>query len=220
MRPLFKSPLLSRLLITGYMQISNFVASAAMGLWFTSLSNQISQASLKSGTLCDILRHKNSNNNETTALNLTIIDDTCSDIISEKAFKDTLLTGVYYIIVLVLIAAFIKAVGRGHLQMITFFGSSLAGYLTLWLTNPNVAIVFLSLLLVLSGCTISLVSGSAVLLFPTSVRTTAISLILMAGRLATTIGTSIIGATIQSHCEVTLFTVTSIVLGELQKFTR
>lgn len=216
-RPLFNRPYFSRLLITSYIQVSNFVSSAAMGLWFTYLSNQVSQAKLTTGTLCNILRDSN-NDMAFSSINITT-DTVCDDKITEKAFKDTVLIGMYYVVTLLLIAIFIQRIGRGYLLVITLFGGSVAGYLVLWVADPNIAIVLLSFFLVLPGSSISIVSGSAVLLFPTSVRTTAISLFLMCGRIATTVGTSVIGATMYDYCEPTIFILTTVVLGELHKFS-
>lgn len=210
-RPLLKMPYITRLVICCYMQLSTFVSSAAMGLWFTYLLNQISRSQV-TGTLCDILR--TSNSFPTGTINQTD-SDVCIDTTTEKAFKDTILIGIYYIIGLSLIAIFVQRIGRGYILMTTFLVASIAGYLILWITNPSIGIFLLSLLLVLPGCSISLVSGSSVHLFPTTVRAMAISLMLMIGRLATTFGTSLIGSTMQSHCEETFFIVTTIVLSEL-----
>lgn len=206
-RPLFKMPYIVSLAITCYMQFSTFISSSGMGLWFTYLSNQISRSSA-TGTLCEILRGSNGH----VVDNLTS-NALCNDTISEKAFEDSVLIGVYYLITLILIAIFVQRIGRGIILLVTFFTACCAGYLVLWVTNTSVAIILFSLLLFLPGCSISLVSGSVVHLFPTSVRSTALGLMLMTGRIATSLGTNIIGATIQPYCEEAFFTVTSIVLG-------
>lgn len=206
-RPLFKVPYIFYLAITCYMQFTTFLSAGGLGLWFTFLSNQISKSSV-TGTLCDVLRG-------VEKIPVDVSNSTiCDDKISTNAIYDSIMLGVYYTIVLTLIAIFVQKVGRGYILMITFFGGGLAGYLLYWITNPSVGIVLFSLLLVLPGSSLSLVCGSSVNLFPTSVRTTAICLALMCGRLATSVGSSVIGMAIETHCEATFFTVSTIVLGK------
>lgn len=215
-RPLFKVPYVYYLAITCYMQLSTYLASGGMGLWFNYLSNQISK-STSNGTLCDILRggvELVTENDSTVSLNSTQCDDTISD----KAFQDSIMIGIYYSIVLSLIAVLVQKIGRGYILMVTFFGASLAGYSLNWIKDPQLAIILFSFLLVLPGSSLSLVTGSSVNLFPTSVRTTAICLMLMTGRLATSVGSSVIGMAIQSKCEETFLTVTTIVLSKLKYY--
>lgn len=200
------------LAITCSMQFSLFLVSGGMGLWFTYLSNQISQSQRATGTLCDILR--SSNNAFINSTN----DTTCVDTISDKAIQDSTITGISYTVTLFLIAVFVHRVGKGYILLVTLFGGTLAGYSLYWITNPNVAIVLFSLMLVLSGSSVSLVTGSSINLFSTTVRSSAICVMLMAGRLAISFGTSIIGTTIQTHCEETFFVLNTFVLSKFYLF--
>lgn len=208
-RPLFKVPYIFYLGNTCFMQFSTYLTSGGMGVWFTHLSNKISQSSA-TGTLCDILRDGDkdliSSANQTAEI--------CVDTVSDKAFYDSILIGFYYTVVLSLIAVLVQRLGRGYILMVMFFGGSAAGYSLYWVTNPNVAIALFSMMLVFSGSSLPLISGSSINLFPTSIRTMAICLMMMTGRIGTSLGSSFIGSLIQSHCEETFFTVTTIVLGE------
>lgn len=212
-RPLFKTPYIFYFGITCYMQICTFLAGGAVSLWFVYLSNQISKSSLTHGTLCDVLRKSIHESQVSIPDNKTSNTVICDDTISDKTIYDSIMLGVYLTIIMVLITIFVQRVGRGVIMMISAFGASLAGYLILWIQNLTVSIVLCSLLVVLPNSMLSVISGSSVNLFPTSVRTTAICLMLMCGRLTSTIGSSVIGLTIQSHCEETFFTVTTIILG-------
>lgn len=76
------------------------------------------------------------------------------------------MVGVYYTLGYVLISMLMKPLGRGWILGFSLFGSAISGLALQWITVPILEIIFFSAFLVLSGLMISVISGTAVMLFP------------------------------------------------------
>lgn len=78
------------------------------------------------------------------------------------------MVGVYYTLGYVLISMLMKPLGRGWILGFSLFGSALSGFALQWITVSILEIIFFSAFLVLSGLMISVISSTAVMLFPVS----------------------------------------------------
>uniref|UniRef100_A0A336LVN9 CSON002523 protein n=1 Tax=Culicoides sonorensis TaxID=179676 RepID=A0A336LVN9_CULSO len=89
---------------------------------------------------------------------------------------------------------------------------ALPGLALLWITRPIITLFLFTSFITLSGIMVSVVTGAAVLLFPTNYRAMAVCIILTLGRLGTILGTNFLGAFLYVNCEVTIGVITGYVL--------
>uniref|UniRef100_A0A336LUM0 CSON005174 protein n=1 Tax=Culicoides sonorensis TaxID=179676 RepID=A0A336LUM0_CULSO len=207
-KQLFQPPYIKNFLIAAYIQTSIFISSGALGLWFPELLNRFSNSD-STGTICEVITGAL---NTSIAINgnMTVTQD-CDNSVSSEAFINSVMVGVYYTLGYVLISMLMKPLGRGWILGFSLFGSAISGFVLQWITIPILEIIFFSAFLVLSGLMISVISGTAVMLFPTHIRAMAVCVILMVGRIGTSTGSSIVGLTIESHCEETFAVITAMV---------
>lgn len=93
------------------------------------------------------------------------------------------------------------------------FTSSLSGILLHFATHQLLQVFLFASYIVLSGLMVSVISGGAVMLFPTQLRAMAVCIILMVARLGTSIGSATVGATIETHCDATLAGITTMLIS-------
>lgn len=98
------------------------------------------------------------------------------------------------------------------------FSAALAGLLLQWVTHPFLQVFLFSAFIVLSGVTVSVISATAVMLFPTQLRAMAVCIILMVARIGTSAGSAIIGITIETYCHATFGFITVMLVGKRLHF--
>lgn len=96
------------------------------------------------------------------------------------------------------------------------FASALCGFSLFWMTDPLLTLIAFTSFLSLGGPIISVVSGAAVLLFPTNNRAMALCIILTLGRLGTAFGSNFIGSYLYVNCEITMGVLVAVVLGKIR----
>ncbi|XP_063705657.1 synaptic vesicle glycoprotein 2B-like [Culicoides brevitarsis] len=196
-QPLLKKPLVIFLAINCYMMFAVFFASGGIGIWFADLQNTVSTSNI-SGTVCQLINYHPPHTNETIEA-----DESCVDTIPTKVYIDSLILGTYYTVAVFIIAFIIRRVGRGYILAFGLFVSGICGLSLLWLEDPMITLTAFSIFIVNAGVSISVISNGVVALFPTKVRAMAVCIILMCGRLGTTVGSNIVGVFIESNCEAT-----------------
>uniref|UniRef100_A0A336KA27 CSON005174 protein n=1 Tax=Culicoides sonorensis TaxID=179676 RepID=A0A336KA27_CULSO len=199
--PLFKKPHVKYFLIACYMQLSVFTSSGGMGLWFTELQNRVSSSDKVGESICYILQSKVENRTNDIGENLT--KDICDDTVTTKAFLDAIMLGAFYVLGFLGVSIFMKLIGRGWIMTFCLFASALSGIFLQWVTQPFLQVFLFSSFIVLSGITVSLISATAVMLFPTNLRAMAVCIILMVARIGASAGSAIIGVTIETYCHGT-----------------
>ncbi|XP_063709756.1 synaptic vesicle glycoprotein 2A-like isoform X2 [Culicoides brevitarsis] len=205
-KQLLKPPFVKHFLIAIYIQTSIFISSGGMGLWFPEILNQLYYSNT-TGTICSIFKK-----NLHQGSNTLISNKECNNILSSEAFVNSIIVGLYYTFGYIIISVLMKYCGRGLILELSLLGSSVSGFLLQWTTNLSLQIIYFSSFLVLSGLMISVISSAAVMLFPTHVRAMAVCCILMIARIGTSLGSSLIGLTIEKYCEETFGFITSLIV--------
>lgn len=194
------------------------------------IENDVSNST--TGTLCQVLYQNSSSKHS-----ITNPQDTCNKSISNDDYLYAFTLGSFYTLTFILITCFMKFIGRGWisckflfifqngLQKISnmnisgffLFSSGLCGLSLFWVTNPMMTFIIFTSFLSLGGPVVSIVSGTAVLLFPTNHRAMALCMILTLGRLGTVVGTNFIGAFLEDNCEKTMGVLAGAVFGKNTK---
>ncbi|XP_049812694.1 synaptic vesicle glycoprotein 2C-like [Schistocerca nitens] len=105
---------------------------------------------------------------------------------------------------------FVNWLGYRTLMMICFFSSGAFGIGVQWSTNADLTLAMLSLYLALVGICSTCMMGVVVTIFPTSLRTTAVSLTMMFGRIAALSGNVIFPVLLDISCQLPFFLVSGV----------
>ncbi|XP_049785176.1 synaptic vesicle glycoprotein 2C-like [Schistocerca cancellata] len=105
---------------------------------------------------------------------------------------------------------FVNWLGYRTLMMICFFSSGAFGIGVQWSTNTDLTLAMLSLYLALVGICSTCMMGVVVTIFPTSLRTTAVSLTMMFGRIAALSGNVIFPVLLDISCQLPFFIVSGV----------
>lgn len=89
----------------------------------------------------------------------------------------------------------------------------LSSLVLVWTTDFTLILIFMVSLLA-SGCCGSLISAISFDLFPTTIKATALCLILMCGRLCAALGSNIIGWLLVINCNAVFWLVGVVLLGK------
>lgn len=127
---------------------------------------------------------------------------TCNDTMSERVFIQSTTVGVYSLIGLFLICVLMKPLGRGLIQVICFVMFGCSGFALIWATDPSLVMFLFIAMLVPASASVSVISGGAVVLFPTHVRAIAVCIVLMSGRIGSVVGSNVVGYLIENNCEL------------------
>uniref|UniRef100_A0A1Q3FNK2 Putative synaptic vesicle transporter svop n=2 Tax=Culex tarsalis TaxID=7177 RepID=A0A1Q3FNK2_CULTA len=207
--PLFMKPYLVRTVLVCFIQFGTYVTAHGMFMFFPGILNQIVKAQnlgVDSSTICDIVHADRSAftlGNETVLLN-------CKQTLEETTYMYTFIADVFYMLGVGLITLIIDTVGRLSVLVFIFCCSGIAGILVVFLAMPSVTI-WLYMILILGCYNVNVINAVAVDLFPTNLRAMAVSISLMFGRIGSVFGTNMNGLLLDSHCEVT-FWIASIIL--------
>lgn len=198
-RPLLKVPLIIYFCSSCILMFNVFFVSGGFGLWFAELTNRVSNSDA-TGTICELLRTTKSPAN--SSINITGEADVCIDSMSDRVFIQSTTVGVYTLIGLFLICILMKRLGRGLIQVTCFLLIGCSSFSLIWATDPNLVMLFFIFMLVPACAIVSVISGGAVVLFPTQVRAMAVCIILMSGRIGSVVGSNVVGYLIERNCEL------------------
>lgn len=104
-------------------------------------------------------------------------------------------------------------VGRKQILACSLLIASIAGILLHFVTHQLLQVIIFGTYLVLSGVMASVINGTAVMLIPTHLRAMALCIVSMTARIGTSITSVAVGATIETHCDVTFGSITSMVIS-------
>ncbi|XP_055847868.1 synaptic vesicle glycoprotein 2B isoform X2 [Episyrphus balteatus] len=198
--PLFKPPHALNYCVCCFVMFGLFFSSSGMGLWYPEIQNRLGFGTVDSQkTICGVINQK---------LNETIdesIETVCNDEISTKTYIDSITLGGSYVVAYLLLGLIINPLGRKAVLSGALGISGACGLALQWVDEPTAIVILFCGYLMLSGLCVSVMSGSVVDLIPTHLRGKAVCICLMIGRLGSVVGNNIIGAALETYCEVTFY---------------
>ncbi|XP_055905475.1 synaptic vesicle glycoprotein 2B isoform X1 [Eupeodes corollae] len=205
--PLFKPPHALNYCVCCFVMFGLFFSSSGMGLWYPEIQNRLGFGTVNSQkTICGVINDKP---------NVTI-DDTmepvCNDEISTKTYIDSITLGGSYVVAYLLLGMIINPLGRKAVLAGALGISGACGLSLQWVDEPTAIVILFCGYLMLSGLCVSVLSGSVVDLIPTHLRGKAVCICLMIGRLGSVVGNNIIGAALETYCEVTFYIFSGLII--------
>ncbi|XP_015602889.1 synaptic vesicle glycoprotein 2C isoform X2 [Cephus cinctus] len=204
---LFLPPYLFTTLLFCTLQFGIYGISAGMYLWVPDILNTMTaiESTNSYGLVCAAIQSAKSANS-------TVTESVVIGTIDTSVYKSTLILGGSYVLSYTTIGGLVKLLGQKKVLVSALFVSGFSG-IGMYFTSSDVFVrVFMTLLVILSGTNISVLSATIVDLYPTNLRAMAVSLALTSGRLGTSVVGNIIGILIERNCTVAIIGVGSVVL--------
>ncbi|CAK1543773.1 unnamed protein product [Leptosia nina] len=196
---LFRPPLLKCVIISHISMFAVFMLSSGLYVWVPDILNSmLSNTSEKSVTICEIIHNKFQ-----TARNvsLAIQQGPCKTHVSTAVFSISMGMGAVFAVTYMAIGLFITKVGRKTFYCSIMFVCGLATIGSAFVPQGGAATALLILALC-AGCAASILAAIAVDVFPTCLRAMAICVMYMVGRTGAAVGSNILGATLDRHCQM------------------
>ncbi|XP_046998602.1 synaptic vesicle glycoprotein 2C-like [Schistocerca americana] len=215
-------------------------------LYFQQLTDGVGMASLtvndtdNSVYLCDMLTYQSVPQADNSSIVSKLVDlldgDSDNDIVNvtlaiagntpclptvanSRLYINSIIVGVVSALGYSCAGQFVNWLGYRTLMMICFFSSGAFGIGVQWSTNTDLTLAMLSLYLALVGICSTCMMGVVVTIFPTSLRTTAVSLTMMFGRIAALSGNVIFPVLLDISCQLPFFIVSGVNIANAA-FTR
>ncbi|XP_015610531.1 synaptic vesicle glycoprotein 2B [Cephus cinctus] len=197
MKPLFQFPLLVPLLLVVSLQFCVMLAGATFRLWMPQIfalldkfSGENYNYSNGAPGFCEILDFSTAvTANNTVAAAESIVETECKNIVvDDRVYLNSIIMSCTVAVGFVFVGALLKFIGNKKLLLICLI-ISLVSILTMIWASERFIILFLSCLYVgILTTLINVVIGVAVEVFPTTLRTMAVSLTMMLGRVGSLLG--------------------------------
>ncbi|EDS39184.1 synaptic vesicle protein [Culex quinquefasciatus] len=204
--PLFKRPYLHKTILMCFLQFGTYITAHGMFMFFPGLLDQLvkaQEAGIDRITLCDIVYAHNPL--EASG------QSTCTQSLSLATYGYSITLDIIYVLGFLVIGLLVNAVGRLAILVFVFTGCGACGVLAILVDIPLLS-MWLYIMMMMSGFTVSVVSAVTVDLFPTSLRAMAVGISLMCGRIGGVFGTNLAGLLLDSQCELTFGITCSILL--------
>ncbi|XP_015600675.1 synaptic vesicle glycoprotein 2B-like isoform X2 [Cephus cinctus] len=210
---LFRKPYFKSFMLIAVLQFGSILGLNTLRLWlpqlFTVMENYQSMQSdpeVGSGTFCDAV------NNMTSLSNNRVNDANTSDIcvpvpVPDAVYINSLIVSATSVILYLLSSVAINKISRKILMMISFFFSSLGFFVFYLSPNSDVVLALSALTVSFSNITTLTITSILVELMPTSLRTLAISLVMMIGRLGAVSGNLVFPILLNLGCYVPFSTI-------------
>ncbi|XP_063705433.1 synaptic vesicle glycoprotein 2B-like [Culicoides brevitarsis] len=209
--PILKPPYVKHLVVSFLIVFAIFFTSASLGLWYMEIENRVSKSTIK-GTLCSVIfPSKISSIMNSTAIQNSLQE--CDETISNDVYAPAFILGIFYTSTFIFITCFLNCMSRCFISGLFLFTSFCCGLSLFWVTQPMVTLITFTSFLSMSGPIVSVVTGSAVLLFPTNYRAMALCIILTMGRVGSVVGSNFIGRFFENNCEMTIGVLAGMVFG-------
>ncbi|EDW28046.1 GL27291 [Drosophila persimilis] len=172
-----------------------------LGIWYTSMRNR---ANMRIGpkehmTLCSLLFDNIPSLMKESEEDLNIV---CNDDL--HSFNDSLILGATYIILYNVCWLLLFYVPRKALLVTSLVIASTCGFAIIFVSNHFIQLFSLIFLVSFPGLIISLMGGALLEFVPTYIRAKALCISLMWCRWGAAVGATIVGSSIEKHCEITL----------------
>ncbi|KAM7350331.1 uncharacterized protein ACRADG_008940 [Cochliomyia hominivorax] len=207
--PLFMKEHLRKTFLSSLIQFITFFTAHGFYMWFPYILNSTmlyTQQYDEPLCLCDIIKFiQSSNFTITNELNDTQIESTCTTKLEISTYKHTITLEVIYVLLMITVIFANKKFNRTPILFVILATSGVFGILSLLINIPLAAIYMLAIMLC-SGVATSVMSAIVVDIYPTNLRAMAVCISLMLGRIGSVSGSYVMGALIETHCELAFYT--------------
>lgn len=135
----------------------------------------------------------------------------CHVQVQDKMYLDNLVLGCGYIIANGIYSILNVRINLLYVWIGSVTLSCISGFILPGPTNEVAIMIFFSLFLLGSGASINIFNVIVVQIFPVRLCGMAFSLTLLIGRLSTFISTNVLGILLETHCEVTIYGVATLI---------
>ncbi|XP_047531589.1 synaptic vesicle glycoprotein 2C-like [Vanessa atalanta] len=196
---LFRPPLLRCVFISHTLMFAIFMLSSGLYVWVPDILNSMLRStSGDSITICQIIHDKFE-----SARNLTLSgpQGPCQSEVAVRVFPISMGMGAVFAVTYLAIGVFIGRIGRKTLYSSIMVVCGLATVGAAFVPQGGAATALLILALC-SGCAASILAAIAVDVFPTCLRAMAMCVMYMVGRTGAAVGSNLLGATLDMHCQL------------------
>lgn len=180
-------------------QFGIYFVCNGMLLFFPDIMNQTANYMQSSNSteikLCDIVEGAIRARKD----DYSFVDKECVEELDISAYYYAIVLEACYVIGFIVISFLVNYIGRLTIFSVVFFSTGLCGFLIVWVTNPVIS-TYLYVWLLVSGVNNTLLNTVTYDLFPTNLRSLAMSISLMFGRSASLIGGNIAGFLLEGNC--------------------
>ncbi|XP_014216365.1 uncharacterized protein LOC106645104 [Copidosoma floridanum] len=132
--------------------------------------------------------------------------------VSNNVYSNTIIISASSLLFTFFLGIFVGSINNKYLLLICYFISSCAAVSLNWSNNVYVTLTCISLFVGCLSASLNLVLSAVVNLFPTNIRTMAVSLTMMLGRIGSLIGNLLFPILLQNGCTVALMILTVLLL--------
>ncbi|CAG5033906.1 unnamed protein product [Parnassius apollo] len=197
---LFRPPLLRCVLISHISMFAVFMLSSGLYMWVPDILNNIlNSKSEYSITICEIIHNKF----QVARNNALMVTDNnaCHTEVSVGVFPISMGMGAVFAITYLAIGLFINKIGKKTLYCGIMFICGIATIGAAFVPQGGAATALLIVALC-SGCAASILAAISVDVFPTCLRAMAMCMMYMVGRAGAAVGSNLLGATLDMHCQL------------------
>ncbi|KAI5635153.1 major facilitator superfamily domain-containing protein [Phthorimaea operculella] len=197
---MFRPPLLKCVFISHISMFAVFMLSSGLYVWVPDILNNILQNKNETSiTICEII-HEKFKQSKLAALE---VDHICKSDVSPAVFPISMAMGLVFALTYLSIGVFINKLGRKTLYCGIMFVCGAATIGAVFVPN-GAGTTALLILALCSGCAASILAAIAVDVFPTCLRAMAMCVMYMVGRMGAAVGSYLLGATLDTHCQLSL----------------
>ncbi|KAJ8676075.1 hypothetical protein QAD02_011861 [Eretmocerus hayati] len=189
-QPIFLPPNVVTLVLTAFIQCGGTIGSNTLRLWMPMLFSMIEtydheHADGPATTMCNKIGDSISNTHNSTNND----DPVCSEnIVNATVYINSIVISVASVIGYMIARSLVNIISKRVLMVICFFGAgSCCGFLY-WAKNSNGILIISSIFVALSSIGGTIVNNVVVDIFPTALRTMALSVTMVIGRMGAVIG--------------------------------
>ncbi|XP_026473628.1 synaptic vesicle glycoprotein 2B-like, partial [Ctenocephalides felis] len=207
-KPLFYAPHLKNCIIVCAIQLLALLGLNTLRLWlpqmFSMMEEYDANPSKNDTSLCSILG---------TTLNQTKytqdvfdVNAPCTVTTEYSMYINSTIVGIVSFCGYLIAGALINAVGNRNISMFGFFLAGSCGMALYYAWTPIIAVALSAVYCAISGISTTALIGIVVVLFPTDLRTMAVSLLMMIGRVGAVFGNVVFPLLLESGCFAPFFT--------------
>ncbi|XP_068155547.1 synaptic vesicle glycoprotein 2A [Drosophila tropicalis] len=202
--PLFRKPFVGFYVGSCAVMFTLGLLANGLGIWYAAMRNR---ANMRPGskddmTFCKKLFTPFKDILQESEDDLVVM---CND--GFHGFNDSLILGFTYILLYNVCWLLLFLVPRKAMFIVALVMSSTCGFSLIFVTNHWVQLFSFIFFIALPGVLISLLGGALLEYVPTYVRAKALCISLMWCRCGAVVGAMMVGAYVDTHCEITLLTI-------------
>ncbi|XP_015181733.1 PREDICTED: synaptic vesicle glycoprotein 2B-like [Polistes dominula] len=214
MKPIFFRPHILRLILILTLQFCSMLSLNTIRLWqpqlfsilndFNPIDNNITDHEPAFCEILDIVTY--SKNTNVTSDMIEAVD--CSNIvISEKMYTDSTIVSMSTISSLFIASMFVNLLGHKILLYICYTVCVSSLISMIWSTSYTLTLTLTCLFVGIMMTSLNIIVGVTVLLFPTTLRTMAVSLVMIIGRSGSLIGNVVFPVLLEYGCIAPIMTI-------------